>query len=107
MSARYLTGTTDEFAGQKMNSRTKIQTAADAHAIRAIHQRMIEASRGDVYGQFLPLQSPFSRAIDRSGWATNACMRLLSGNGARCRTHDPPASGLCHTPQPAVPRHIL
>ena len=34
-------------------------------------------------------------------------MRLLSGNGARCRTHDFPASGLCHNPQPTVPRHIL
>jgi SnoaL-like polyketide cyclase len=33
---QYLTGTTDEFAEQKMNSRTTIQTAADAHAIRAI-----------------------------------------------------------------------
>src|SRR5262245_697973 len=34
-------------------------------------------------------------------------MRLLSGNGARCRTHDLPASGLCHTPHPAVPRLML
>jgi hypothetical protein len=25
---------------------------------------------------------------------------------ARCRIHDFPASGLCHTPQPTVPRHI-
>jgi hypothetical protein len=32
------------------------------------------------------------------GMATNACMRLLSGNGARCRIHDFPESGLCHTP---------
>src|SRR6266404_1855546 len=52
--------------------------------------------------------SPPARTVCASvGWATSACMRLLSGNGARCRIHDFPASGLCHTPQPAVPRHIL
>ena len=27
--------------------------------------------------------------------------------GVRCRIHDFPASGLCHTPQPAVPRQML
>src|ERR1700694_5929554 len=45
--------------------------------------------------------SPPARTVCASvGWATNACMRLLSGNGARCRIHDFPASELCHTPQP-------
>src|SRR6266404_5397215 len=43
--------------------------------------------------------SPPARTVCASvGWATNACIRLLSGNGARCRIHDFPASGLCHTP---------
>src|SRR3984893_5900087 len=52
--------------------------------------------------------SPPARTVCASlGWATSACMRLLSGNGARCRIHDFPASGLCHTPKPDVPRHIL
>jgi undecaprenyl-diphosphatase len=64
------------------------------------------ASRG--WDRMRPPVSPPARTVCASlGWVTNACMRLLSGNGARCRVHDFPASGLCHTPQPAVPRHIL
>src|SRR6266436_1884677 len=53
-----------------------------------------------------PVSPPAKTVCASLGWATNACMRLLSGNGARCRIHDFPASGLCHTPQPAVPRHM-
>jgi hypothetical protein len=68
MSAQYLTGTTDEFAEQKMNSRTTIQTAADAHAIRAIHQRMIEAwnaSDGAGFAAHSPTMPISSRGMGR------------------------------------------
>src|SRR4029450_4868752 len=54
-----------------------------------------------------PVSPPAKIVCGSVGCTANACMRLLRGKGARCRTHDFPASGLCHTPQPAVPRHIL
>src|SRR5712671_3688507 len=54
-----------------------------------------------------PVSPPAKTVCASVGWATNACTRLLSGNGARCRIHDFPASGRCRTPQLAVPRHIL
>ena len=54
-----------------------------------------------------PVSPPAKTVCASVGWATSAWMRLLSGKGARCRTHDFPASGLCQTPQPTVPRHML
>jgi hypothetical protein len=51
------------------------------------------------------------RALVAAAFAPGAVVsevaRQADLNGARCRIHDFPASGLCHTPQPAVPRQML
>src|ERR671922_1548271 len=54
-----------------------------------------------------PVSPPAKIVCASVGCTANAWMRLFNGKGERWRSHDLPASGLFHTPQPAVPRQIL